>query len=733
MSDQRLVLRGDLFGGVTAAIIALPLALAFGVAAVAPLGPESASLGALAGLLGAIFTGFLAALLGGTPVQITGPTGPMTVVVTSFIAASMVGRGPEHALMVMTLTGFAIALGGAFQIAIGVLGGGKLVKFIPYPVVAGFMNGIAIIIFLGQIKPFLGVTGSFSELTFGRAWPAILIGTATIAAILITKRVSKSVPASLVGLLVGIASYLAIAWLGFVPLKATANPLVVGPIPNPFASFANLQRAEPLFKLGTLASISVADAQRVVTTGLTLAILGSIDSLLTSVVADVITQSRHDSRKELVGQGVGNVVSGLLGGLAGAGATVRTLVNIHAGGKTRRSGMIHSGVILVVVVALGWPAGWIPLSALAGILFVTAYGIIDQYSLGLVRRRRVRSEFAIMIVVAAVTVAVDLMIAVAVGVATAALLFIVQQSRAGVMRGRLRGDEVFSRRRRKPEHLELLRERGAGTVVYQLSGALFFGTTDALLAEIETDGAKIERVILDFSRVREIDLSGVQLLLEIVDRLRGQGKKVALSGLSALEASWPHVHKTLVELGVLEKAGKDHVHLTLDRALEAFEDEILDEHHGPGSVELPLELPRFEAFSALPDEAVREISQQLIEQRDLAPGEVLFEEHTPAEHIAFVRSGRFSLVKKTARGESRLAVFGRGEMCGARVFFEHARWRSSLRAETPSSVYLLSRASLERLRVEHPDAHERLQRALLESTLTRMDAMESDVALLEES
>lgn len=169
MANAPTGLRGDLFGGVTAAIIALPLAIAFGVATVAPLGAEHAPTGALIGLLGAIYTGFFAAMLGGTPTQITGPTGPMTVVVTTFIASSMAGRGAGDLPMVLALAGFAVAFGGVVQLAIGATGGGKIVKFIPYPVVAGFMNGIAVIIFLGQIKPFLGVTGALSGLELSRS------------------------------------------------------------------------------------------------------------------------------------------------------------------------------------------------------------------------------------------------------------------------------------------------------------------------------------------------------------------------------------------------------------------------------------------------------------------------------------------------------------------------------------------------------------------------------------
>lgn len=575
MSSASRNLRGDLFGGLTAAIIALPLAVAFGVAVVAPLGVEYAPTGALIGLLGAIYTGFFAAMLGGTPAQITGPTGPMTVVVTSFVASSIVGRTPQSIPLVLTLAALAVALGGVVQIAIGATGGGKIVKFIPYPVVAGFMNGIAVIIFLGQIKPFLGVTGAFSTFDLSRSWVPIAIGSITIVSIVATKRISKVIPASLVGLLVGVGAYLALSSAGRAPFRATDNPLLVGPIPSPFGSVEQIKKIVPLFKLGALGGASGSDLQRVVTTALTLGVLGSIDSLLTSVVADSLTHTRHDSRRELFGQGVGNLISGLFGGVAGAGATVRTLVNINAGGRTRRSGMFHSVVILIVVVALGTPAGWIPMSALAGILFVTAIGMIDTYSLGLVKRRRVRSEFAVMLVVTVVTVAVDLMVAVGLGVAIAGVLFIAQQAKQGVVRRKLRGHEVTSRRNRRPEELDVLHMHGQGTVAYQLGGSLFFGTTDALLSELEADSPGTERVIIDFARVRDIDLSGVQLLMAMLSRLRERGASVSFSGLATVETRCPGLHEMLVEMGVLEELGDDHTFDSFDRALEAAEDEVI--------------------------------------------------------------------------------------------------------------------------------------------------------------
>jgi len=719
------VQRGDLYGGLTAAVIALPLALAFGVAAFSPMGPAHASTGALVGLLGAIFTGFFASCFGGTPAQITGPTGPMTAVVTLFVASSMMGRTSEDVPMVMTLTGFAVAIGGGLQILFGWLGAGKLVKYIPYPVIAGFMNGIAVIIFLAQLKPFLGVT-AFSEFELETGWVPVSIGTITIVAVLGAQRITKSIPGSLVGLFVGIATYVVIALLGYAPLRAEDNTLLIGPVPNPFTTVDHV----PLLQLGSLGDISPLDLKRVFSTAVTIGVLGSIDSLLTSVIADVMTNTRHDSNKELKGQGIGNCVSGLLGGIAGAGATVRTLVNINAGGRTRHSGMIHAGVIFVVVLALGWPAGWIPQATLAGILFVTAYGIIDRYSLGLFRRRLVRNEFMLMLVVATVTVIVDLMIAVAVGIATAAMLFILQQTKIGVAVRRLHGDSLFSRRHRPPSHIAALAKHGRSTVIFQIRGALFFGTTDTVLQEIETEPAAIKRVILHVARVRDIDLSGVQLLLQVVDRFRKRQVAVAISGLNMLQATRPGLHKMLDELGVLDKVGKDNLHVTLDRALEAFEDQLLAEH-GMAAMTTPLDVHSFEELVDLTPAQRDELAKHLVDKQ-LAERDILFEQEQPADAIAFVRSGRLALISKNGAGETRVGVFGRGEIYGARSVFGDAKWQSELRAEEPTSVFLLARRAIGTLRESSPAVVEALQRSLLKIAVKRMDALRSELVVLEE-
>ncbi len=726
-----VTLRGDVFGGLTAAVIALPLALAFGVAAFAPMGAEHAPTGALVGLLGAIFTGFFAAWFGGTPSQVTGPTAPMTVVVTAFLVGAVERHGVDQLATILVLMAGAIMLGGLCQIILGLFGGGKLVKYIPYPVVSGFMNGIAILIFLGQLKPFFGVQEAWSDSDIAQAWVPMTIGTLTIAGVVVTKRLSKTIPASLVGLVVGIISYFALAAAGYVPLTLEDNALLVGAIPSPFSSLEQIKGLLPVFHLDGLRDVGSAEIVEVVVTGLTLGVLGSIDSLLTSVVADTVTHSRHDSRRELVGQGIGNLISGFCGGLAGAGATVRTLVNIGAGGRSKRSGMLHAAVILLVVVALGTPAGWIPLSALAGILFVTAAGMLDRYSLSLFRFGIVRSEFAIIVVVAIITVTVDLMIAVAVGMGIAALLFVWQQIQLPVIRRRLRGDEIFSRRVRGHEELVVLRDVGTRTIAYELSGALFFGTTDALQSEVEADQAKSDRFIFDFSRVEDLDLSGTRVLTSLFHRLDDAGKTVAVSGLADLERRRARVAKLLVRLKVLEKVPERHRHLTLDLALERFEQELIEEHLPRMSREIPIPLSECSGFKSLsPEERAR--FEEVCETVEAPAGETLAVGGEEAAALFIIRAGRVSVWKSGRAREVRLASLGPGALWGLSALVGGLPWMNTVRADSEVTYTVVEREDLVALREHAPELVLHLERALIAAALERLELYSSELALLAE-
>ena len=327
-------IKGNIFGGVTAAVIALPLALAFGVASGA---------GAVAGVYGAIVLGFFASLFGGTPTQISGPTGPMTVVVAS---AVVIFSGDMNAVMaVILLTGF-------FQIIFGITKVGKYVKYIPYPVISGFMSGIGLIIIILQVNPFFGLAGYGSVLeslynlpnTFSNMnKEALFISFSTLCIMILTpKKISSIIPAALISLVVMTA----------ITIFFKFDIATIGTIPTSL----------PEFKMP---SFEVSQLKQIITLAITLALLGSIDTLLTSLVADSITKTKHNSNKELMAQGLGNILVSFIGGIAGAGATMRTVINIKSGGTTKLSGIIHSISLLSIVLFMAPIATEIPLAVLA--------------------------------------------------------------------------------------------------------------------------------------------------------------------------------------------------------------------------------------------------------------------------------------------------------------------------------------------------------------------------------
>ena len=416
-------LKGDIFGGITAGIVALPLALAFGIQAFGGIDdPAASSMGALAGLVGATLLGFFAALFGGTHSQISGPTGPMTVITASLVSgvwASSHGSFSE-VLLAMSLAGMFCGL---FQILFGIIKIGKYVRYIPYPVLSGFMSGIGIIIILQQLYPLVGLKSPvmtidmISELPTrvagGISLSALWLGLGTIAIIYLFPLLTKKIPATLVALIV----MTVVSLFMDLPEKLTIGNIPAG-LPVPFFAKEGIELAG-IDWLGILKASIIP--------GLTLAGLGSIDTLLTSVVADNITKTHHNSNKELVGQGIGNIVSGLFCGIAGAGATMRTVVNVKSGGRTQLSGMVHSLFLLAILLGLGSLVKYVPLSVLAGILITVGWGIIDFKGFKDLLRIPKADAF-VLVVVFLLTVFVDLLTAVGIGMVIACVLFMKRAS-----------------------------------------------------------------------------------------------------------------------------------------------------------------------------------------------------------------------------------------------------------------------------------------------------------------
>ena len=529
-------IRGDIYGGVTAAVVALPLALAFGVAS---------GVGAIAGLYGAIAVGFFAAVFGGTKSQVSGPTGPMTVAMGAIVA--------EHAGSMSEA--FAIVfLAGLIQMLLGFLKVGRYVSYTPYSVVSGFMSGIGVIIILIQTLPFAGLStatgGPLETVSLWSSVPdlfnadALIIATLSLGVMIFWPRQLQTyLPAPLAALVLGTLTGLFVF---------TGAP-VIGNVPTGLPDFY-----PPL--------IPVSEWPYMLQPALILALLGSIDSLLTSLVADSITRSRHDSNRELIGQGIGNMFAGLIGGLPGAGATMRTVVNVRAGGRTQISGGLHALILLALALGLGPLAEKIPHAVLAGILMKVGWDIIDW---GYIRRcrRAPRDKVIVMAVTLVLTVFVDLITAVAVGLILAGFFtakWMEKEELKGITALALADhDHVLS----EEERNALQKHNGKIGLVY-LRGRFSYASARQLIQRGHAADIGHEAMIYDFSEAAHVDTSAALAIEELLATVHEDGIECYIAGLSGV------AKETLESLGVLDKISDDHIVPTLLEAIERAAENI---------------------------------------------------------------------------------------------------------------------------------------------------------------
>ncbi|MGB7452340.1 MAG: SulP family inorganic anion transporter, partial [Lysobacterales bacterium] len=464
---QKDKLSGDFWGGFAAMLVALPSAIAFGVTIYAAIGPSYASLGAIAGILGATALGLFAPALGGTNRLITAPCAPAAAVMAAF-AIEAVQQGIPAGSVVLLLTVLGL-LTGIIQFFLGRVRVGSFIKYIPYPVVSGYLSGVGLIIIGSQLPKLLGVPEHISWWQALNSpglwqWQALVVGLVTVLVMLTAPRFTKLVPAAIVGLLAGVMAYFGIALIDQSLLTTADNPLIIGRLPG---------EAHGLFDAITgrwleIGELKVSQVAGLLLPALTLAVLLSIDTLKTCVVLDAMTRSRHDSNRELVAQGVANVASACIGGMPGAGQMGATMVNLSSGGQTRLSGVFEGVLALLAFVLLGWLVAWIPVAGLAGILIIVGVRMIDLKSFGLLSSRLTVFDFMVIAAVVITAVTTSLIIASGIGIALAMLLFIREQLSSTVIRRKTHGDQVFARRRRSKQEMKLLEQQGDNTVIVEL-------------------------------------------------------------------------------------------------------------------------------------------------------------------------------------------------------------------------------------------------------------------------
>jgi len=507
-------IRGDIYGGLTAAVVALPLAMAMGVAS---------GVGPIAGMYGAIFVGFFAALFGGTPAQVSGPTGPMTVVMAA-IFLQYTSMFPDDPAQGAALAFTVVMMGGLFQIVFGFLKLGKYIELVPHPVVSGFMSGIGVIIILLQFGPLLGHATDSKPVVAAQMIPtyisnydinSLMLGLIALAIVYgvpkFLPKVNSLAPSPLLALVTGTVAYLAFFSAGSTP--------IIGEIPTGFPEFKY-----PVIELDLMLQM--------VASALTLAGLGAIDSLLTSLVADNVTRTLHKSDRELIGQGIGNTIAGLFGGLPGAGATMRTVVNVKAGGRTPISGALHAVILLAIVLGAGTLASDIPKAVLAGILIKVGTDIIDWDYLKRLKRAPV-AGIVIMATVLIVTVTIDLLLAVGIGMVMASFLFMqrITAMQVASMKGITKpGDGSVYERALSSQETDIMEQADGQIMLFHMRGPMSFSSAKAMVRR-HAGIANYKIMLLDLSDVPTIDFTTSRALEDIVIDTNSAGRTIFLVGV----------------------------------------------------------------------------------------------------------------------------------------------------------------------------------------------------------
>ena len=724
-------LSGDLWGGFAAMLVALPSAIAFGVTIFSPLGSTFGAQGALAGMLGVTVLGFVAAVFGGTQRLISAPCAPAAAVLTAVtIELSRQAIGPSTIVISLFLISLTCGL---FQIAFGLLQFGKLIRFIPYTVVSGYLSGVGLIIVISQLPKWLSLPKEI-KLIDGIWQPhlwqisSIAIGVATALAMVLAPKLSKRIPAVIQGLLAGALVYWLLAWTAFPELRSLENnSFIIGPLAaDPGALFDNLGQL-----LEQLLHPNLLTLERIMIPALTLAILLSIDTLKTSVVLDALTGSRHNSNRELIGQGLGNLSASLLGGTLGAGTMGATLVNKASGGTTRLSGVFQGLWSLIAILVLIPFIAWIPIASLAALLVVIGVKMIDWKSLAFARSKETVVDFLVILSVALIANMLGLIAATALGVGLAILLFIREQIHSTTVRKKLYGNQLFSKHFRTNAERKILQRDGQHTVIYELQGSLFFGTTDQLYLAIEPEIDRARYVLLDFFRVQSIDITAAQMIERIRNRLAEKNTILVLSRLPERLPSGRDLRSYIDRLR-LTHDGSTQIVNEMSDGLEWIENNLLENAGAFSTQSKSLALDEFEIFKGMDAKTLSTLTS-CVTQKNIPANTCIFEANSPGEELMLIASGQikitFSISKNTI---VHLATLSRGQFFGEMSFLDRQVHSADVYTQTDVQLFILTRTDFDRISDSNPMLTAQVMQSIAIAMATRLRHTNSDLIQIRE-
>jgi sulfate permease, SulP family len=675
---------GDVWGGLSATAVMLPQATAFGIALWAPYS-QAPAIGALAGLITAIALCLFSGISKGTTGMVSSPTGP-TLVLLSGALATMSARGISTSELAINLS-ILIFIAGIFQIIIALSNGGRLIKFIPYPVVAGFMTGSAILMISSQLT--MLDAQSFSFFIEKDLWIPWLTALITFFAMSFLPKIIPALPGTVSGLITGVIVFHGLAY--FTHFNYPTH-MVVGSLPD--ISTIHLIIPDSLTDIPWKLILPIS---------LALAILSSLDSLLTSVLADVASGHRHNAKRELTGQGVGHMLAALFGGIAGAGTTGATLTAINSGGR-QWAALLSALFFLLIIALVGSVAALLPVSVLAGIIFhVAIFGMLERDVLTWIKRRTSRMDALTALLVTGVTVTYDLMIAVGVGIVLALFHFVRAQFLSPVIHRRSTIDQLSSLRRRSEKHRDLLTKHNDRIVIYELTGNLFFGTVDRLFEEVNSDLIRPAQIILDMARVQQVDLTAVRMFQHMSDTLHQNNGELIFTNVRSGKGLSIKVEKTLRRISPHHSGDYPvKTFIDSDEAKEYAENKLLEKLGEKNPSSQRIEFEESTLFHGLHEDTLV-ILKQAMDKVEIKSGDFLFKTNDHGKALYVVIEGEIDILLPYGQHHyKRLAKFGAGSFFGEIAFLKPGKRTADAKAMHNTELLILSRDSFQQLRSQHP-------------------------------
>ncbi len=692
---------GDFWGGLASMLVALPAAVAFGVTVYSAISPHYAAFGALAGILGAAAIGLIAPVFGGTDRLISAPCAPAAAVLSAF-AIELVKQGVTPVSIVLLLTVLGI-LTGLVQILLGFLGIGRMIRYIPYTVVSGYLSGVGIIIITSQIKNFLGAatdTSWWQVVVDPGLWDlrSIGVGSATVIVALLGPKVTKAVPGTILGICAGLLTYFGLAAADPSMMTLADNKLILGTLGTAEGGYLRTL----VTRWHDLGELKLAQIGALLGSALTLAALLSIDTLKTCVVIDQKTRTRHEPNRELCAQGLANITSSMIGGLPGSGTMGASMVNLSSGAQTRVSGIMEGLLVLVAALALNSVIAWIPIATLAGILIVIGLHMIDTEPLRFLESRGTVLDFAVVLTVVTIALTVGLIAASGAGVAMSILLFVREQVGGSVVRHKSFIHQRSSTWSRSEAERRMIEQNGEKAIIFELQGSLFFGTTYELYSTLEPEIKNRDYVLLDLRLVQSVDITAVHMLIQVRDMLSERGAFLLLSNVREKLPNGHNLREFFEQTGLTNGSETVKIFPILETAIEWVEDRLLGDVKAPVDTEVLLRLQDMELFQGRKDETLIDLEERL-EQRSFKAGETIYSIDDLGHEIYLIRRGEVRIMAPVggSRQLHHVATIGRGDFFGGLAFLDGRPRSDNAIAHTDTDLYMLTLEHFNQLADEH--------------------------------